>query len=119
MNSEIVNDRAKLIYHRLIARRIAGDPDLVRRARNVLDNLATDPNQRAYVGEWRNVLAGSDGQIRNFIVSRGQDATRLRISSPFPLLPELSIEDEQIRRRLWRKAKTFARSTTWNALSAP
>ncbi|WP_431269280.1 hypothetical protein [Dankookia sp. P2] len=34
VNKESVNDRAKLIMHRLIARRLARDPALVERARD-------------------------------------------------------------------------------------
>lgn len=102
---DTTDDRVKLLYHRLVARRLKRDPELVERARRIVEDLSVKPNQRSHVSEWKTVLSRPTGEIRDFIVSRDQDATRLRITSPFPMLPELSVRDEQTRRRMWRKAR--------------
>ncbi|CAO3402559.1 hypothetical protein VH569_18415 [Azospirillum sp. 11R-A] len=115
---ETTDDRVKLIYHRLVAREIRRDPALIERARKIVEDLSTKPNQRSHVFEWKALLAQPSEKVRHFIVSRNQDATRLRITSPFPMLPELSVQDEQTRRRMWRKAKKHGRSTTLIAPSA-
>lgn len=115
---DTTDDRVKLMYHRLVARRIGRDPELIERARKIVEELSTTPNQRSHVLEWKVVLSQPCEKVRHFIVSRNQDATRLRITSPFPMLPELSVQDEQTRRRMWRKAKMQGRSTILSAPSA-
>ncbi len=111
------DDRVKLMYHRLVADRIRRDPGLVARAGAVVEELSTKPNQRSHVFEWKLALSQPCEKVRQFIISRHQDATRLRITSPFPMLPELSVQDEQTRRRMWRKAKKHGRPTTLSAQS--
>jgi hypothetical protein len=47
----MVNDRAKLIMHRLIARRLKGEPGALIEVRARLDEVGDTPP--AYVDEWR------------------------------------------------------------------
>ena len=53
MNRERVNDRAKLLYHRLVSRRLARDPSLVEHARRIVSQWSERANPQSYVAEWR------------------------------------------------------------------
>jgi hypothetical protein len=110
VNQETINDRAKLMFHRLVARRLARDPGLVEQARDVVRQWETQhAAPKTYVQEWRHLLAQPTERIRRTITARSEDATRLRISSPFPLVSALAMPDVDTRRRLWRKAKMSVR----------
>ena len=97
-HAEAVNDRAKLAMHRLIARALSRDPGLVDRAMLVNETKVGD-----FVGEWREILALDVSEIRRLITERSERMTRLRLSSPFTTLVDLT--DERLRRRIWRSAK--------------
>ena len=97
-NAEAVNDRAKLTIHRLIARALPSDPGLVGRAMSVNEAKVGD-----FVDEWREILALDMPEIRRLITERSERMTRLRLSSPFTTLVDLT--DERCRRRIWRNAK--------------
>ena len=109
MHREIVNDRLKLMYHRLVVRRLARDASLIEDARKVVAQWQEEPERRTFVGEWDSLLSQPPDHICQLIGSRSQDATRLRLSSPFPHVERLRIGDEAIRRRMWRKALLSAR----------
>lgn len=110
INAELVNDRAKLLYHRLVARRLRRDPGLVLRARDVI----ADSSFRAVeAAAWHSLLSGSLPALMRVLTGRSAEATRLRLNSPFPFVDELKIEKEELRRRLWRAARRgFARART-------
>jgi hypothetical protein len=55
--------------------------------------------------EWAQLLRLPLPTLRREITRRTERADRLRISSPFALVHGLQIEDETVRRRLWRIAK--------------
>jgi hypothetical protein len=109
MHREIVNDRLKLMYHRLVVRRLTHDSSLIDDARKVVAQWRAQPEGKTFVGEWESLLSQPPDRICRLISSRSQDATRLRLSSPFPHVERLQVGDEATRRRMWRKALLSAR----------
>jgi len=97
---EKINDRAKLILHRLIARELRSDPEMVRVARDRLAGVR-DPRPD-YVDEWVAILGQSPTEVARTICERSERMTRLRASSPFPMTGKF--QDPDWRRRVWRKA---------------
>ena len=106
VNRESVNDRAKLILHRLVARRLRANPSLLDDARTRLHSVEEPAPD--YVVEWARVLEQPAEDVAKLIGSRSDKMTHLRVSSPFRL-PEV-IDDETWRRRVWKKAKLGAAS---------
>ena len=106
VNRESVNDRAKLILHRLVARSLREDPALLDEARTRLQSLEGPAPD--YVSQWARVLDRPVEDVANLIGSRSEHMTHLRVSSPFRL-PE-GFGDEALRRRVWKKAKLGAAS---------
>lgn len=109
VNQETVNDIAKLIMHRLIARRLLRDPSLVLQARRSLAKMAIKFPDRPFVREWEVILRRSANEIASLLTDRGDEARRLRLSSPFVIAEGIDFTDEALRRRLWRAAKRIAR----------
>jgi hypothetical protein len=111
--SERLNDRVKLLYHRLVARRIRHDPRLIERARGVARSLPFARADRTYVEEWRRLLDRPVAEIAAALTSRSSQSRRLRLNSPFPLVDDLRIDDPALRRRIWSVVKRpFARTTS-------
>jgi hypothetical protein len=108
LNRETVNDTAKLIMHRLIARTLTRDPSLVGRAKASLDKMADRFPDRSFVAEWDAVLRRPVEEIVAVLVGRGQEARRLRMSSPFVLAEGIDITQEALRRRIGQAAKRLA-----------
>ena len=104
-NQEMVNDTAKLIMHRLIARRLARDPSLVERARVSHEKMAVRFLDRTFVQEWKRLLELSPNQLRNLLTSRHAEMKRLRLSSPFVIAEGIDFSDPNLRRRIRRAAK--------------
>lgn len=104
-NAETVNDRAKLLYHRIVARQIATDPDLINRARQVISEWRSMGHQYEVFDEWDRLLNLDPAQLRRQITERSENMTRLRISSPLGIASGLFVNDEALRRRIRRKAK--------------
>ena len=78
--------------HCLIARKVLENPALISRARGTLARWraqAAEPVP-SYFFEWGRLLDGEPREIAGFLASMGEDATRLRQSSPFTglLTPE-------------------------------
>jgi len=108
MNREQQNDRAKLILHRLVARRLKSQPHLVEHARAVLDGWKTSAEDRGWSGwieEWDKLLGLPLPALRKAITCRTETAQRLRLSSPFAVVPDLMITDIDTRKRIWRVAQ--------------
>ncbi len=82
-NAELVNDRVKLLFHRLVARRLGQDPTLVDLARQELARQRTRAADRTCFAEWDELLRLDVGILRRELVRRDQRMTRLRLSSPF------------------------------------
>jgi hypothetical protein len=108
LNRETVNDTAKLIMHRLIARKLARDPSLVGRARASLDKMADRFPDHAFVAEWDAILRRPVDEIVAVLIGRGEEARRLRLSSPFVLAEGIDFTQEALRRRIGQAAKRLA-----------
>ena len=106
VNRETVNDRAKLILHRLVARRLRANPALLDEARSRLKSLERPAPD--YVNQWARLLERPAEDVANLIGSRSEQMTHLRVSSPFRMPEEF--DDETWRRRVWQKAQLGAAS---------
>jgi hypothetical protein len=102
-NAEVVNDRVKLLFHRLIARRLGQDPSLVVLARQELAKTRESREERTYMAEWDELLSRDIDTLRREIIRRDERMTRLRISSPLGCL--IDVSDPDLRRRIWRSAR--------------
>lgn len=103
VNAERVNDRAKLMIHRLLARRIVLDPGIVDRARDMVYRARAAGKSYEYLDEWQNLLSRDPTELREIITERSDKMDRLRVSSPLALVA--GVEDPDLRRRIWRKAR--------------
>jgi hypothetical protein len=101
----MVNDRAKLIMHRLIAKKLKCDPAALAVARARLDRLGDDAPK--HVCEWKAILREDVGTVRNRLTERSLEMARLRLSSP--LIGVIPLEDLNLRRRIFQKAKLGVR----------
>jgi hypothetical protein len=111
LNQEYVNDTAKLIMHRLIARAISRDPSLVEKAKVSLERRSQHFEDYSFVREWSELLDRPLSEIRRLLVSRSERMTRLRLSSPFILAEGIDFGDTALRRRIWRAAKRVAQAS--------
>jgi hypothetical protein len=103
INQESINDTAKLIIHRLIARAVGRDPSLVKKAKVSLGSQGY-----SFVPEWNDLLDRPTPEIRQLLTSRDENMTRLRLSSPFVVTEGLDFTDTTLRRRIWKAAKRVA-----------
>jgi len=107
VNPERVNDIAKLMMHRLIARAIGHDPSLIDKARDALVR-GTENHGYSFVDDWSDILKEPAVVIRRRLTSRDENMTRLRVSSPFALVEGIYLADPDLRRRIWRSAHQMA-----------
>jgi hypothetical protein len=114
INQEHVNDTAKLMMHRLIAREIGRDPSLVEKARVSLDRCSQHYEAYSFVREWSYVLGLPPSTVRRLLTSRGEEMTRLRLSSPFVLAEGVDFEDDVLRRRIWKAARRIVQRSATN-----
>lgn len=105
VNQETINDTAKLIMHRLIARALVRDPLLVDRAKVSLTGISARFPDRSFVAEWEELLRLPTRELRTLLTSRNQDMKRLRLSSPFVTAEGVDFGDQSLRRRIRRAAK--------------
>ena len=105
LNQEIVNDTAKLIMHRLIARLLVRDPLLVDRAKVSLTKISIRFPDRSFVVDWEKLLRLPTSELRALLTSRNQNMKRLRLSSPFVTAEGVDFGDQTLRRRIRRAAK--------------
>jgi hypothetical protein len=108
LNQETVNDTAKLIMHRLIARSLARDPNLLDQAKVSLAKMSTRFPDRTFIADWEELLRLPSRELRALLTSRDQSMTRLRLSSPFPTAEGVDFTDQALRRRIWRAARRIA-----------
>src|SRR5260370_22918325 len=105
LNQEMVNDGAKLIMQRLIARLLVRDPLLVDRAKVSLTKISIHFPDRSFVVGWEKLLRLPTSELRALLTSRNQDMKRLRLSSPFVTAEGVDFKDQTLRRRIRRAAK--------------
>lgn len=114
VNKEQVNDTAKLMIHRLIARELGRDPTLIEKAKISLDRSAQHFDGYSFVREWSELLCLPPSNLRRRLTSRDEGMTRLRLSSPFVLADGIDVTDQMLRRRIWRAAKRLAEKANAN-----
>lgn len=96
--SEAVNDRAKLMMHRLIARQIRMHPELLGRARKRLEERSR--RELSAADEWRQILRGDVHEVAVLLCERSDRMYRLRLTSPF--IGAVDFSDPDLRRRIHR-----------------
>jgi hypothetical protein len=112
LDQEHVNDTAKLMMHRLIARAISRDPSLVEKAKVSLERSSQHFEGYAFVREWSELLDRPSSEIRRLLASRSERMTRLRLSSPFILAEGIDFGNTALRRRIWRAAKRVVQASS-------
>lgn len=105
LNQEAVNDAAKLIMHRLVARRLARDSSLIDRAKTSQASISMQFPSMTFVHEWDDLLALPAETLRGLLTSRNAAMKRLRLSSPFVTTEGVDFTDPDLRRRIRRAAK--------------
>src|SRR5262245_42669169 len=108
LNEEIVNDTAKLIMHRLIARSLKRNPSLISSAIASCSKISDRFPDRTFVAEWEELLGLSPRRLRALLVGRNEKMKRLRQSSPFILAEGVDFSDVVLRRRIRRAARRIA-----------
>jgi hypothetical protein len=111
LNQEYVNDTAKLMIHRLIARAISRDPSLVQKAKVSLDRSSQHFEGYSFLREWSELLDLPPSEVRRLLASRSERMMRLRLSSPFILAEGIDFGNTALRRRIWRAAKRVAQAS--------
>lgn len=109
-----VNNLTKLARHRIVARAIALNPELIDHAYEALDVIAEKWGAVPAHDEWRELLRKDPADIRRALTARTEEMDRLRIDSPFYLLSRYGLDftDEEQRRRVWKIAKRVAAIST-------
>jgi hypothetical protein len=110
VNESEVSDTAKLMIHRLIARRIRRDPTLVEKAKAVHARQADQFKDWPFVPEWDALLSLPPAKLTSKLVSLDREMVRLRNSSPFYLAFE-SLKDPEFRVRIARAARRLAQQS--------
>ena len=105
INAESVNDRAKIMLHRIVAHRIAQRPDLIAVARSKLEVTSHSAD---YLSDWLEILCRDPFEVRQLITSRTEKMVRLRQSSP---LSQPDFQDPDFRRRVWKLARKGTNNT--------
>jgi hypothetical protein len=108
VNQEQVNDTAKLMMHRLVARVIGRDPSVIERAKISLDRSSLLHEGYSFVREWSDLLGLPPSKLRRRLTSRDEEMARLRLSSPFVIADGIDFSDIALRRRIWQAAKRLA-----------
>ena len=115
LNQEIVNDTAKLIMDRLIARLLARDPMLVDRAKASLAKISLRFPDRSFVADWEELLRLPTRELCTLLTSRNQEMKRLRLSSPCVTAEGVDFSDQALRRRIRRAAKRIVARASHSA----
>jgi hypothetical protein len=108
VNAAVVGDLAKLIVHRLVARRMRRDSSLVERAKKIQASMAEQYGGWPFIAEWNELLAMPPAALRAKLVSRDREMVRLRNTSPFYLAEAIDFGDYDHRIRIARAARRIA-----------
>jgi hypothetical protein len=100
-----VNNRAKLIMHRLVARQLRRDPRILEAARAVLDRRAAEGRDAGYAEQWGHLLDLGYVPLAGLLWCRSEVMDLLRSCSPFAIAAGIDFTDMNLRTRIWRKAR--------------
>lgn len=104
IHPERINDRAKLLRHRVVAHYLRRHPELIEKAKE----FQAAQKERGYKNhalfEWDEILNLPIDKICKIITSRSEDSYRLRISSPLGVSSGLFF-DPSIRKRIMSLSK--------------
>lgn len=117
LNQGAINDTAKLIIHRLIARLLQRDRGLIDRAKVSLAQMSVRFPNRPFVADWEELLCLPTQQLRTLLTSRDEDRKRLRLSSPFVTADGVDFTNHTLRRRIRRAAKRIVARASRNKQS--
>lgn len=112
INQETINDNAKLIMHRLVARALSRDRSLVDRSKAALARDSVRFPDRTFIADWEKLLCLPTQELRARLTSRDQEMKRLRLSSPFVTSDGVDFSDYALRRRIRQAAKRIAARAT-------
>lgn len=100
------NEEAKLMAHRIIARILKYDADLLARAQEIAKVRELDNSESILTREWKRILCDHPlHEIRRILTGRSERMYWLRSHSPFTVMRVSPLDQEAYRRRKWRKAK--------------
>ena len=108
MDAHRLAEERSLAYHKAIAGRLQGEPEILEKARQrVRTWLAPGELAPFYARKWAEVLAGDPLSIAAFLAERSELADELRQSTPFAgaLKP-------RERWRIWRETRDYFVSRT-------
>src|SRR6267142_85967 len=108
VNRVVVADTAKLMMHRLIARKVRRDPTLVEKAKVAHARQADQFAGWPFVHEWDELLSLPPAELASKLISRDREMVRLRNSSPFYLCEGVDFGDYKMRIRIRRAARRIA-----------
>lgn len=103
VTSHDVAERARLISHRIYAEQIELQPQLIDEARGFLERGIAENGGTMGHNLWQLILTRPWSQVRDRMLQDDAEGRLLRSNSPFSHL--IGIQDESIRRQIWRKAK--------------
>ncbi|MDA8250393.1 MAG: hypothetical protein M0Z28_14640 [Rhodospirillales bacterium] len=100
-----VEARKRLIAHRLVARSLTTEPELLNRAVELLNEWAAEEGSESrHRAEWRRVLAQGADEVRRRIVRRDAETLAWLTKSPLGVDSGL-FADDAVRRQVHRKAR--------------
>jgi hypothetical protein len=102
IDSHAINERFRLLTHRIYAEALARDPSLLDRARMIVSERLGSDIVTFSDRMWATLLTLTVEDVRQAIVQEGPEGSTLRSGSPLSVL--LGISDPEQRTMLWRQA---------------
>lgn len=94
-------EERSVAYHRVIAERLPGQPEVLEMARRRVQTwLSAGAGAPAYARKWAEILEGEPSSIAAFLVERSELADELRQSTPFA-----GALDPRERWKIWRETR--------------
>lgn len=103
MDSHEINERFRLLSHRHYAEVVDERPDLLERARTIVDQEIESRGDVLGKQLWSELLEEPWPLVRAMMLEDSPDGRLLRSSSPFSIL--IGVHDLEERRSLWHQAK--------------
>ncbi len=103
MNSHAITERAGLIRHRGYVPRIRNEPELIQRAREIIESAEASKLETLGLRLWKLVLNEPIQGVIDHMLDEGEVGQLLRSNSPFSIL--IGQTDTEERRATWQMAK--------------